>query len=127
MSIAINYSNTPRFDVVEYIKKLRNAGATQQLAEVQAQELEHVLEEAINTSKMDVQSKELATKGNIKELELKIEQTRRELELKIEQMRLELQKEIAQSSTKIIIWVVSLLGGYSVFFLGVLAKGFHWI
>jgi hypothetical protein len=116
MAIAMNYSNVPRFDVVEYIKKLRNAGASQQLAEIQAQELEHVLEEAINTSKMDVQSKELATRGNIKELEVKIEQT-----------RLELQKEIAQSSNRIVIWVVSLLSGYGVFFLGILAKGFHWI
>jgi|GEM_PF-3986907 len=116
MTIAINYSSVPRFDVVEYIKKLRNAGASQQLAETQAQELEHVLEEAISMSKLDVQSKELATRGNIKELELKIEQTKSEL-----------QKEIAQSSNRTIIWVVSLLSGYGVFFLGILAKGFHWI
>jgi hypothetical protein len=100
MAMAMNYSNTPRFDVVEYIKKLRNAGASQQLAEVQAQELEHVLEEAINTSKVDVQSKELATRVDIKELELK------------------LQKEIAQASNRTIVWVVSLLSGYSVFFFG---------
>ena len=31
-----------KFDVVEYIKKLRNVGVTQEIAEVQAQELEQL-------------------------------------------------------------------------------------
>ncbi|MBP9742008.1 MAG: hypothetical protein KBD37_01475 [Burkholderiales bacterium] len=65
-----------RFEIVEYIKKLRSAGATQELAEVQAQELEHalngILKYAEQKNKELFNNKELATKLDIKELEVKI-------------------------------------------------------
>jgi hypothetical protein len=43
-TVTANYSNNAKFDVVEYIKKLRNAGVSQEIAEVQAQELEHAID-----------------------------------------------------------------------------------
>ena len=68
--------NNTRFDVVEYIKKLRNAGASQELAEIQAQEMEHVIDNVLQQTKLDAKelfdAKELATKLDIKELEVKI-------------------------------------------------------
>lgn len=113
MSLAVNNFNNYIFDVVEYIKRLRNAGVSQEVAEIQGQEIEHVinniLKQAEQKTKELFDNKDLATKGDL------------------EKVKLELQKEIAQASNKTIIWVVSLLSGYGVFFLGVLAKGFHWI
>ena len=109
-ALVIDY---PRFDVVAYIKKLRNAGATQELAEVQAQEMEYAFDNIIKHTKQEVRevfdNKELVTKGDL------------------EIVKLELQKEIAQSGTKTIIWVSGLLGSFGIFFLGILAKGFHWL
>jgi catalase (peroxidase I) len=106
MSIAVS---TPIFDVVEYIKKLRNAGVSQEVAEIQGQEIEHVINNVLHQAKQESReifdSKDLATK------------------LDIEVVR----KEISQASNKSIIWIVSILGGYGVFFLGILAKGFHWL
>ena len=135
---SITLHNTPnvnfRFSVVEYIKKLRNAGASQELAEVQAQEIEYVIEQTRQENKQEtkqiLENKDLATKGDLvlvrgdlRELELRlqkeIEIVRREIEV--------VRKEVAQSSTKLIIWMTSTFGGFSIFFLSVLAKGFHWI
>ncbi len=69
--------SSPRFDVVEYIKKLRNAGASQELAEIQAQEMEHIIEDVLQQTKQASRelfdSKELATKMDVKELEVKLE------------------------------------------------------
>lgn len=77
-TLAINSLHSKlRFDIVEYIKKLRNAGVSQEIAEIQAQELEHVLEVAVSTFKEDMNSGELATKKDL------------------DKTRLELQKEIA--------------------------------
>lgn len=86
--------HNPRFDVVEYIKKLRNAGVSQEIAEVQAQEMEHVIESVLEQAKNAIDNKELATKHDIKELELKIEQTK---------------AEIHKSKYDIVIWVAGLL------------------
>jgi hypothetical protein len=113
MSIAVS---PPIFDVVEYIKKLRNAGVSQEVAEIQGQEIEHVINNVLHQAKQESReifdSKDLATK-------LDIEVVRKEIEV--------VRKEISQASNKSIIWIVSILGGYGVFFLGILAKGFHWL
>ena len=104
-----------RFNVVEYIKKLRNAGASQEIAEVQAQEMEYILEQTRQETKQAFDNKELATKSDL-------EIVRGDLE----KVKLELQKDIAQgiASTKIqtLIWI----GLNTAFMFGVMAKGFHW-
>ena len=118
--MAINYRY---FDAVEYIKKLRNAGATESMAEVQAQEMQHIIQDVIElTTERTTQiinSKEAVTKGD---LHLELEKVRSE----IRGVELKLQKEIIQlryDSLKFIIWtgvgVVIAIGG-------MLAKGFHW-
>ena len=121
--------NSSKFDVVEYIKKLRNAGVSQEIAEVQAQELEHAIDNVLEQSRYELQgqkleienslkSKELATKGDVErvklELQKEIEIVRKEIEI--------VRKEIVQASNKTLL----LMGTFGVFFLGVLAKGFHW-
>ena len=126
MTASIQYSY-PRFDVVEYIKKLRNAGVNQEVAETQAQELEIALNSVLEQSKQDTrqafENKDLATKGDIAIVKNDIEKVKNDLQ----KAKLELQKEIAEASTKVIIWVSGLLGTFGICFLGILAKGFHWI
>ena len=100
-----------RFDPIEYAKQLRSVGVSQEQADIQAQTIERVIVDVLQQSKQESKelfnSKELATKGDILRLEKEIEIVR---------------KEIAQASNKTLL----LLGTFGVFFLGVLAKGFHW-
>ena len=95
--------NNARFDVVEYIKRLRQAGASQEIAEIQAQELEHVLGVAVTLAKEDLKSKELVTKQDLfvtkLELQTEMEVVRKEIEV--------VRKEIAElryTMLKFIIW-----------------------
>jgi hypothetical protein len=97
------------FDTVEYIRKLRNAGATQEVAEVQAQEMEHFAHNIVKQTNIAFDNKDIVTKGDL------------------DKVKLELQREIAEASGKTILWVSSIMGIFGVFFLGILAKGFHWI
>ena len=99
------------FSTVEYIQKLRQANFTEQQAETLAQEAERMLVNVLEQAQQNMQSKELATKGDIALVRGEI----RESELR-------LQKEIAQVSLR----VVSIMGAFGVFFIGILAKGFHW-
>ncbi len=90
--------NNPRFDIVEFIQRLKKANFTQEQAELLAQETDRVIEVAI---------------GNSKELKAEIMQeihvddlaTKKDLEI----VKLELQKEIANSRTQIIIWIGGLV------------------
>lgn len=84
-TVTLNYS---RFDVVEYIKKLRNANFTQDQAETIAQETEHMLDAVIEQTKYSIASQELATRGDL------------------EKVKLELQREIIQIEARLIKWVV---------------------
>lgn len=87
--------NFPRFNVLEYVKKLRSVNFTQEQAEMQALEMEQVVSRIFIDLKADIKQElhtdELATK---KDLDI---------------VKLELQKEIVQSSSKIILWVAGLL------------------
>lgn len=89
-----------RFDVVEYIKKLRKAGISQEAAEVQGQELGHVIEDVLKQAKQEsheiFDSKELATKGDLEKTKLVLQNEIMQVKLEIEQVKLELQKEIEQ-------------------------------
>ena len=117
----------PRFDVIEYIKSLRNVGVKQDVAETQAQGLESalnsafssVLEQTRQEAKQAFDNKELATKGDVAVIKADIEKVKADIEkvkidiekvkVEIEKLRLEMRKEIAESSTKIIMWVAGLL------------------
>lgn len=59
--------------------------------------------------KKELHSDELVTKNDLKQ--------------QLEIVKLELQKEIAQASHKALL----LMGTFGIFFLGALAKGFHWV
>lgn len=107
--------NNPRFDAIEYVKKLRNAGMSQEIAEIQGQELEHIIDALIEQTKQAIDNKELATKGDIRESELRLQK-------EIEILRSELKTDIKSLEIKIL----ALYGAGFLVLLGILAKGFHW-
>jgi hypothetical protein len=67
------------FDLLNFVKKSKELGVPEPLAEYQGRQIEEAIETAIAASHEAVETKELATKKDIKELELKIEQTKNQL------------------------------------------------
>ena len=115
MSIAIPH---PKFDAVEYIRKLRNAGVSQEAAEVQAQEIDIVIQTVLEQTNQALYNKELATKGDIEVVKQDIGVVKHDIEVvkrDLEVVKLELQKEIADAKSQIIIWVAGLLGTFGRF------------
>jgi hypothetical protein len=129
----MNYSNPIKFNVIEYVKKLRNLGVSQEVAELQAQELEHVIDITTTNSKelkaelkaeikQELYADDLVTKKDLGitklELQKEIEVVRKEIEV--------VRKEIVQSKNQTLIWTFGMLTGFAAFLLGAMAKGFHW-
>ena len=83
--------------IVDYIHELKEAGFTDKQAEVQAKRLELAVSEIQIKIKEDLKQQDFAT--------------RRDLEA---------------AKNQIILWVVGIIAANSIFFLGILAKGFHW-
>lgn len=94
--------------IVDYIHELKEAGFTDKQAEVQAKRLEQVVAEVETKIKEDLKSQAFSTKSDV------------------ENTANLLRKEIAEAKNQIILWVVGIIAANSIFFLGVLAKGFHW-
>lgn len=106
--------NHVHFDVIDFIKKSRAYGASEQLAEFNARQFE-AFADIITEQRIEIdalKAKEPATKGDV--YEVKQEITR--LELKIE-----------QTKNQLLLWMFAMLTGFAIFFLGALAKGFHWL
>ncbi|WP_395947034.1 hypothetical protein [Caedibacter taeniospiralis] len=125
-----------RFDPIEYARKLRGAGMTQDQADIQAQELERLVEQQNevlqekfeqhartiqdNSQKLsNLEAKELATKGDLREVELcllkEIEVVRKE----IEALKFHTLKFIIWTGVGVSVVLISTLGG-------MMAKGFGW-
>ena len=86
------------FDALTYVKKAKELGASEELAELQARQIEQAIDIAVATIKDDIALNELVTKNDLEKVKL-------ELQKEIEMVR----KEIAQSSNKIIFWVVGFI------------------
>lgn len=78
------------FDILAYVQQAKKLGTSEELAELQARQIEQAIDIAITTIKEEIMLKDLATK---KDLEV---------------TKLDLQKEISQASNKIILWVAGL-------------------
>ena len=91
------------FDPVGYMRKLEESGVPRQQAETQADTLRQVLEQYDEASR-----KEMATKGDIKDLRLEIEKVR---------------GEIKMSELRLIKWQLGI--GFAI--IVIIAKGFGWL
>lgn len=91
------------FDILEFVKKSKELGVDERVAELQARQIEQIVE-AVQEQQIEIdalKSKEPATKGDLFEIKQEIKQ----IELKIEQTRTEIQK----SKYEVVIWVAGLL------------------
>ena len=120
------------FDTLAFVKKSKELGVVEEIAEYQARQIEYAIDIAVATANDEFRPHELATKtdlkqieanikqieANIKQIEASIKQTDaniRQIEIKIEQYRYD--------SIKFIVWTG--LAGVA-FLTSLLAKGFHW-
>jgi len=94
--------------IVEYIHELKEAGFTDKQAEVQAKRMEQIVAEVKAEVKEDLKQQDLAKK------------------IDVENTANLLRKEIVEAKNQVILWVIGIVAANSVFFLGILAKGFHW-
>ncbi len=97
------------FDLLDFVDKSKELGVDEKVAKYQARQIEQAIEIAVDTVRFEIENKELATKNDIKELELKIGSNIKESELRLEKEIEIFRKEIAQSSNKVIYWVMGLL------------------
>lgn len=115
------------FDTLEYVKKsteIKDPGA---LAAYQIKQIESAIETAVRYVKNDVHedinSKQLATKGDIRVLKDEIKEVRNELKSDIKDVRGEI-KDLRYDMLKFIVGT----GVASILTLGgMIAHGFHWI
>jgi hypothetical protein len=115
------------FDALTFVRKSRELGVPEQLAEYQARQFEQVINIVSNEIKAEIKQElhadELLTKGDLKQ---QLEITKLELQKEIEIVRREIEvvrNDIKKSEIVLLI----IFGSGFLTMLGVLAKGFHWI
>jgi len=89
------------FDTLAYAKKLKEAGFTEQQAEVQAEALASIVESELAT-KRDLKETEAALKRDLKEVESR-------LEAKLAEVESRLEAKLAETKAEIIKWMIGLL------------------
>lgn len=126
------------FDMLDFVKKSKELGVKEDLAEYQARQFEKVIDIASATTKEEFNAHELATKTDTKQLETAlrtdIKQLEVDLKTNIKQLEIDLKTDIKQlevkmeqyryDSLKFTIWTGI---GVVVFIGGMLVKGFHWV
>ncbi len=118
----MNTMTTIMFDILEFVNKSKELGVDEKVAELNARHIEQLaeaMEQRMQDQRHQIEAlklQELCSKGDLRESELRLQ---KEIEI--------VRKEVAQTGVNTIIWVSGIMGTISVFFLGVLAKGFHWL
>lgn len=96
------------FDTLNYAKRLKKVGFTEEQAEVQAHGLAKVIENHL-ASKQDIKNLEGALKQENKALEAKVEHIAEQLNAKIQATEVLLSTKIANVDTKLN-WLITLIG-----------------
>jgi hypothetical protein len=114
------------FDLLSFVKRSKELGVSELLAEYQGRQLEEVIEVAVASSKEMVDAQKLATQQDlqkeqstlalsikqielaIREVEARLELKIKDLDLKIKEVEARLEVKIEQSKNQMIMWMVSL-------------------
>lgn len=99
------------FDTHEYVKKSKEMGVKEEVAEYQVAQIEKAIETAVQVVKDDIKAKDLATRGDIDIVRGELRESELKLQKEIEVVRKEIEivrKEIAQSKNQVIIWVAGM-------------------
>ena len=116
------------FDTLAYVKKSKELGSSEPLAEYQARQIEQAIDIAVNVAKEDLTG--VATKLDIKELEISTKLEIKELEKSIKDVEKgirEVEKSMHVELKSLEIKLLKIYAGGFLIILGVLAKGFHWV
>jgi hypothetical protein len=97
------------FDLLNFVKKSKELGVPEPLAEYQGRQIEEAIEIAVASSHEGVEERELATKKDIKELEFSTKKDLKELEVKMMTIESNLKLEIEKSKNQMIVWLIGLL------------------
>ena len=98
------------FDILDFVKKSKELGVSEPVAEYQARQIESAIDIAVLTAKEEIHVKDLATSRDIKELEVRASRDIKDLEVRVELKIKELEVKIAESKTQVIIWIGSIVG-----------------
>jgi hypothetical protein len=117
------------YSSVDFIERLKLAKFSDEQANVLAKENEDIVANFTEQTKIEIHNKDLVNKDDLLVTKLELQKEMEVIRKEMEVIRKEIEvvrKEIEQSKNQIILWVAGLFGTFGLFFLGVLAKGFHW-
>lgn len=122
------------FDTLAFVKKSKELGVKEEIAEYQARQIESAIDIAVYTANDEFKALELATKNDLKQVESCLKQDIKQLETDLKQDIKQVENNIKQlelkieqyryDSLKFIVWTGV---GAIIFLSGLLAKGFHWL
>ncbi len=125
----MNTMTTDMFDILDFVNKSKELGVDERVAQLNARQIDQlakVIEQRMDEQRHEIEAlklQELCSKGDLRESELRLQK-----EIEIVRKEIEIvRKEVAQTGMKTVVWVSGIMGTLSVFFLGILAKGFHWL
>ncbi len=96
------------FDVLDFVKKSKELGASQEMAEFQARQIE-VLADTLQEQNQEIEALkklEPVTKRDLEIVKLELQKEIEELRKEIQVVKLELQKEIAMVKNELVKWVL---------------------
>jgi hypothetical protein len=108
------------FDTHASVKKLKEAGFTEQQAEAQVQVFSEIIESNLAT-KQDLKEVEIAFKQDLKEIEIALKQDSASLKRDIELLRAETKRDLAEMKGEIIRWMAGFIIGAVVAMTGIFA------
>ena len=111
------------FDTLAFVKKSKELGVKEEIAEYQARQIESAIDIAVYTANDEFKALELATKNDLKQVESCLKQDIKQVENNIKQLELKIE-QYRYDSLKFIVWTGV---GAIIFLSGLLAKGFHWL
>jgi hypothetical protein len=96
------------FDLLNFVKKSKELGVPEPLAEYQGRQLEEAIEIAIASNKREINEQELVPKKELKEMEVILRKDLKEIESRLELKIKEVELKIEQSKNHLVMWMVGL-------------------
>lgn len=121
-------SATPKkhFNSLNFSRKLKQAGLAPEIADLQAEGMDEVIEDIINNApyatKSDMQIFKKDVDIRFERMDRKVEDLRKDMNTGFESLQKNVTIQLSYNTNKILLLFVTFSGGL----LTVMAKGFHW-
>ena len=110
-------------DPLVHLKRLKQAGLSEAIAEIEVEETEKVIQAINQYAQQDLHNKDLSTKSDVLAVQNNVLLVQKDIAL----IRAELSLKIEQSRKQMLVWMFGMLSLFAGFIFTVLAKGFHWL